>query len=62
MFLISVTPVPAQFDLAAMAGMGVVLTFMLAIAIVLQVVTSARSDHDAKPTATPKRLGHHRPT
>ena len=57
MFLIGVAPVPAHFDVAVVAGIGVVLTFLLAIAIVLQVVTSARNDHDPKPTGAHKRLG-----
>jgi hypothetical protein len=58
MFLIGVAPVPAQIDAAGLVGIGVFLAFLLAIAVVLQVVTAPRSDHDTTPSSSPdERLG-----
>jgi hypothetical protein len=50
--MIGVTPVPAQFDWAIIAGIGGFLAVLLAIAVVLQVVTAPRSDDEATPSGS----------
>jgi len=58
MFLIGVAPASAQIDVVGLAGIGVFLAVLLAIAIALHVVTAPRDDHHASPSGSPdQRLG-----
>ena len=57
-FLIGVAPVPPHFEWSTLIGISCFLAALLAIAVVVQVVTTPRSDHEVRPSdSSHERLG-----